>query len=111
MSKRKGSEYSLQVKGVVGKDRKPKTYYFTLLETEKNEEVKNEDLEVLVSQKLLEVKYKYGNLVVIKYPILLDEHVHSNNKARRTKTIEVNKGEVVWRVQGYNMPAAQPVKK
>jgi hypothetical protein len=105
MSKvRKGWEYSLQIKGVIGRTRKPTTHYFTLIETDTTESIPVAALKGLVARKLVDVAYKYGNVSVVAYPTTIEAVVSRGGKASRAKIVEVMNGNVVWSAPGFNMP-------
>lgn len=104
MPKRKAWTYSLQIKaGAIGRDKKPRLYAFTIAETDTADKKQLDDLIPLITAKLKEVNYKYGELVLVEYPLDLQEHATHSGKAYRSKEVLVRKGEVLWRKQGANL--------
>ena len=104
MSKRKAWEYSLQVKnGVCGRDKKPKLYSFTILETDTEEKIKPEDVLILIKAKLADVKYKFGHLTLVEYPLSLEDQASHSGRASRSKVVMITKGVVIWRSMGLNL--------
>ena len=69
----KREEYSLQVRGVFGRNRKSKFEQFTILDVPAGEKVDMEALKALAMKKIAEVKVKSGRVKICKTPYTMEK--------------------------------------
>jgi len=88
-------EYRLHVKGIFGRNRKPKFESFLITETES--ELSIEEVESLMASKIAEIKVKSGHVKVVTNPVKIE--VGESGVTYRTTTIDLSGNNVIigWR--------------